>query len=241
MVSDSPKGHLMAWMCIFFLLAGGGMVMSPAAAQPLAPVRSYTLYQPTIRHVTIHEGKLSPGHYGYNHMASVERFNGRFYAVWGGNASTILEGKPGQVILLSTSEDFVNWTPPVNFVGEGAENPLVDAEGVQWQPNLLNFQDKELWCVWFFHSKNDQLGGTYFSKLGKQSGAKWVNRRIFHRQMLDGRPCVGFASQNPVLLQSGRVLAPVTLYHGSGKGTRRQWNACLYTDDEGTTWQCSNP
>ena len=119
---------LAVWTCLAMVLALG------IARAEEAKEHGYSLYQPTVRHVVIHEGKLAPGHYGYNHMASVEFFNGRFYAAWGGNAGTILEGKPGQVILLSTSEDFEHWTPPVNFVGDGAENPLVDLEGVQWQP-----------------------------------------------------------------------------------------------------------
>ena len=76
-----------------------------------------------------------------------------------------------------------------------------------------------------------------------EKGSKvWKHRRIQRRQEAAGVPCSIFASQNPVLLSSGRVLAPVTLnYRGSSSNSVRRWNACFYTDDGGATWACSNP
>jgi len=56
--------------------------------------RRYQFYKPRVNHVVIHEGKLSEGHYAYDHMPSVEWFDDRFHAVWGGNAGTYREGKP---------------------------------------------------------------------------------------------------------------------------------------------------
>jgi len=121
---------------------------------------------------------------------------------------------------------------------------------VQWQPNLLNLQDRQLWCVWTFNSKNPDLDGLWLSTLDK-GASEWRHRRIQRRQEVTGLSCSLFASQNPVLLASGRVLAPVTLNyrdpkHDAGGGHAatelvRRWNACLYTDDDGATWRCSAP
>ena len=140
-------------------------------------MHAYKLYKPSVSHHAIHEGKFEKGHYPYNHMASVEWFDGKFYAVWGGNPNTHRESQPGQVLLLSTSEDFAHWTDPVEFVGLGAENPVVDPKGVQWQPNLLNYYDEELWCLWC--NAKSEKSGTYFSRLSKKPGARWVNRLLF--------------------------------------------------------------
>ena len=209
---------------------------------------SYDVYQPQMKHVTIHEGKLVEGHYAYNHMVSVEWFDGRFHAVWGGHAETHKEGIPGQLDLWATSPDFTTWSAPqpLAHTGPGAldRDPLC----VQWQPNLLAFKNRQLWCVWSFNSKEPQLDGLWLSTLDKGADA-WKHRRIQRRQEVNGLSCSIFASQNPVLLKSGRVLAPVTLNyldpkHDAGGGHAagnlvRRWNACLYTDDDGATWRCS--
>lgn len=206
--------------------------------------RTYELYEPTVHWVTIYEGKLGEGQYGYNHMASLAHFSGKFYAVWGANADTIREGQPGQQVVLSTSDDFVHWTDPVHFVGEGSENPIGGPEVRQWQPNLLNLDDRELWCLWYSSTPEGdrEHDGTYLSKLSAEPGARWVNQRIFHRIPVDGEPFVVFPSQNPYVCTSGRVLAPATLYRRfADREDRVQWNVCLYTDDGGVTWGYSNP
>ncbi len=202
---------------------------------------SYDLYQPAVKHVTIHEGQLAPGHFAYNHMASVEWFDGQFHCVWGAHAETHLEGKPGQLNIWATSPDFETWSAPQPLAHTGAHALARDPQCVQWQPNLLNYHDRQLWCVWSFNSKNTELDGLWLSTLDKSSKA-WKHRRIQRRQEANGVPCSIFASQNPVLLASGRVLAPVTLnYRGGSTNSVRRWNACFYTDDGGATWACSNP
>lgn len=226
------------------ILAGCSSVSAAAGAD----MRRYDFYQPAVKHVTIHEGKLAPGHYAYNHMASVEWFDGRFYAVWGAHAETHREGKPGQVNVWARSEDFAQWSPPQRLAHTGPDALPADPQGVQWQPNLLNFHDRQLWCVWSFSSKNAELDGLYLSTL-ERGRHDWRHRSIQRRQDVNGRPCTIFASQNPVLLSSGRVLVPVTLSRresqpGGGPATAstvRRWNACFYTDDGGATWRCSNP
>lgn len=212
-----------------------------ATAQAGGQARTYRLYEPEVTWRTVYRGRLAEGEWAYNHCPSVAHFDGRFYVVWNGHPRTHLEGKPGQMLLLATSEDFVQWSRPVHFVGPGAANPLADPEGVQWQPNLLNFHGRELWCTWFFHTLRGKVSGTYCSKLGRGPEARWRNDQIFHRYRVEGLPFVGFATQNPVLLDSGRVLAPVTFYRRFSPTKRVHWNACLYTDDAGRTWQCSNP
>lgn len=212
--------------------------------------QKYEFYQPNVKHVIIHEGKMAEGHYAYNHMASVEWFDGRFHAVWGAHADTHLEGKPGQVNVWSTSTDFELWSSPQKLAHAGPGALSLDPQCVQWQPNLLSFHNRQLWCVWSFNSRNPELDGLYLSTLEKGS-SDWHHRRIQRRQEANGLSCSIFASQNPVLLSSGRVLAPVTLSsrdpkHDAGgnhatNNIVRRFNACFYTDDNGATWQCSNP
>lgn len=219
---------------------------APAAAGQ-AQERRYQFYNPKIEHVTIHEGKVAPGHYAYNHMASVEWFDGQFHAVWGGNASTYAEGKPGQFNVWATSADFRRWTMPVKQAHVGPGALPVDPQVVEWQPNLLNYHDQQLWCIWYCRSDDVTLQGTYLSVLEKGAGKKWRHRKILDRHEVEGSRCVAFASQNPVLLSSGRVLAPVTLFPEdrhlppSERQKFKRWNACLYTDDGGATWKVSDP
>lgn len=221
------------------------------AAIPQAPKASgadrYEFYQPKVEHVLIYEGASAEGRYAYNHMASVEWFDGRFHAVWGANAATHKEGAPGQVNLWATSPDFRQWGAPDEFAHRGAHALQRDAAGKQWQPNLLNYYDRQLWCVWSFNSWDADLEGLYLSTLEKGADS-WRHRRIRRRQDVDGLPCEIFATQNPVLLASGRVLAPVTLIgrfpaaradRGKAPPIRR-WNACFFTDDDGATWECSD-
>lgn len=225
------------------------LTLAGMSAEGGDPSSSYEFYLPEVRNVVIHDGKLAEGHFAYNHMASVEWFDGRFHCVWGANAATHLEGKPGQVNVWSTSEDFERWSAPAQLAHQGATPLPADPQSVQWQPNLLNYLDRQLWCVWTFNSRNPELDGLWLSVLEKGS-RDWRHRRIQRRQSANGLPCAIFASQNPVLLVSGRVLAPVTLTRREPKRDAEgrtvgdkvvRWNACFYTDDAGATWSCSNP
>ncbi len=229
-----------AWPSLFLAAAFVRPSPSPSFAADTS-LRTYDFYQPQVKHVVIHEGRLTAEHYGYNHMASVEWFDGRFHAVWGGHAASHKEGVPGQVNLWATSPDFEAWSPPVELARSGAHPVPPDAQGKQWQPNLLNFHDRQLWCVWSFSSHDADLEGLYLSTLDR-GGSEWRHRRIRQRHNVGDLSCEIFASQNPVLLPSGRVLAPVTLIGrpgDGGTGTRR-WNACYFTDDDGATWACSD-
>ena len=203
-----------------------------------------------MKHVVIHEGKLAEGHYAYNHMASVEWFDGRFHASGARTRRRIWKANRARSTCGPRATDFERWSAPQPLAHTGPGALPADPQCVQWQPNLLNYRDRQLWCVWSFNSKNPELDGLYLSTLEKGS-LDWRHRRIQRRQEVNGQPCAIFASQNPVLLASGRVLAPVTLTrrdpkHDAGGGhktgdTVLRWNACFYTDDGGATWQCSNP
>lgn len=221
---------------------GLGVHSAFGQSRPQSTERTYAFYDPTVEHLTIHEGKISLGHYAYNHMVSVEWFDGRFHAVWGGNADTFFEGKPGQFNVWATSADFRTWTAPAPLGHVGPDALPVDPKVVEWQPNLLNYLDRQLWCVWFCRSGDARLQGTYLSVLEKGANNRWQHRKILDRREIGGLSCIAFASQNPVMLSSGRVLAPVTFYPVETVEPVRfkRWNACLYTDDGGRTWEVSD-
>ncbi|MHC4124696.1 MAG: sialidase family protein, partial [Planctomycetota bacterium] len=204
--------------------------------------RTYELYEPNITRCYVYEGKRGKHYYGYNHCSTLAYFNGKFYAAWNANLGDG-EGDHGQRIVLAISNDFVHWTRPRPFVSRDAENPLYNAFGRQWQPNLMNYKDKELWCLFYLDGAEEDWDGTYFSKLSSKQGAKWVNRKIFdfNTVTIAGAVVTMYPTQNPTLLESGRVIAPVTLIgNGSDPEKRVQYNAFLYTDDGGETWQVSS-
>ena len=73
---------------------------------------------------------------------------------FGAHTETHLEGKPGQLNVWSTSPDFETWSVPQPLAHVGHSPLPRDPVCVQWQPNLLNYRDQQLWCVWSFNSKN---------------------------------------------------------------------------------------
>jgi hypothetical protein len=160
------------------------------------------------------------------------------------------EGFPGRKIYLSTSDDAKSWSAPSHFVGKDAVNPIIpfdqpgEKEEMQSQPNLLNLDDQELWCIWSIRGFTDSKknAGTYLSTL-QPGSSRWVNKRIWTESIIDGMRAYAYPSQNPVLLNSGRVIVPVTFDTGVNVKNARypiMYNAFLYTDDAGETWQCSN-
>jgi hypothetical protein len=219
-------------LCLFFL---------PCTVAYSEDVRTYELYEPSITYSTVY----SPGFYLYNHCASVEYFDGLFYVVWNSNTASA-EGEERQRLFLSTSTDFVNWSAPVHFVGTsaGAINPQDWGIGQrQWQPNLMNYNGQQLWCMWYqSNSLDGSKTGLYLSTLNS-SGGFWTNKEILYRATMLGNPTTPFSGQNPVMLSTGRVLAPLTF---SSNGIdlpfnqHPRYNAIAYTDDAGLTWGISN-
>ncbi len=215
-----------------------------------AKISRYSLYRPDISHHIIHEAKIDNGHYGYNHDVSLEWFDGKFYAAWNAHGKTHLEGDAGQVNVLSTSNDFTNWSRPVEFLSKESENPVYCPDGVMWQPNLLNYYGRKLMCFWSLchpieKSAPLEGSGTYMSVLDPLNGHRWVNHKIVDRYTINGRNTIGFPSQNPFLCRSGRILVPVTFIDSSeqsGDETGNyHYNVCIYSDDGGQSWEFSNP
>ena len=207
----------------------------------------YRLFTPSVTHSSIHEAGHQVGHYPYNHDVSVERFNGKFYAAWNAHPDTHEEGALGQINVIAESDDFVHWQQPSEFLGASAENGVCSPGGVMWQPNLMNYKNKTLWCFWCLthkEGKNWPLkhSGTYFSYLSNEPESRWVNVKILDRYMIDGKNALAFPSQNPFLCSNGRVLVPVTFIHAPEDDHQKSqhWNAALYSDDEGETWQVSS-
>ncbi len=210
-------------------------------------MKKYKLFTPSVIHSCVHEAGHQAGHYPYNHDISVERFNGEFYAAWNAHPDTHEEGVPGQINVISKSDDFIHWRQPEEFLGASAENGVCSPDGVMWQPNLMNYKNKALWCFWCLTHKDGKNwplknSGTYFSYLSNEPGSRWVNVKILDRYMIEGKDTLGFPSQNPFLCSNGRVLVPVTFIYAPKEDHQksRHWNAALYSDDEGKSWQVSS-
>ncbi len=222
---------------------------------------TYELYNPRIIEGTIYDGAFGYGEFAYNHMVSLAWFGGRFYAAWGANAVTNREGQAGQVNVLATSEDFVSWSRPMILTGPDlSEDPIDVGREVFWQPELLNVNDEELWCLWSFGKEPlfdhgspgwgdpDTGRGLYLSRLRPGDDSRWVHRKIMDLVDIDGVACAPFVSQNPFCCSDGRIIAPLTLTDGAGPPTEdelgtppRRWNVCAWTDDQGQSWQLSTP
>ncbi len=212
------------------------------------PLRTgYELYEPSISRYMIYNNNTPPKSYLYSHCASLEWFDGKFYAIWNANNQTWEEGQWGQELALSTSTDFVNWTHPVNFVGPGyASNPRIDDPNKkQWQPNLMNYKGEELWCTWLGGRKDDRLtAGLFLTKL-KKGEALWYNKKLNRLVSLYDEMPGTWSSQNPVLLDSGRVAVPIIMQGATWlppewKPQKPKWVGAIYSDDGGETWYPSN-
>jgi hypothetical protein len=169
--------------------------------------------------------------------------------VWNA-AAAYNEGASGQKIYLSKSRNGKNWSKPIYFVGpKHSINPVENSTGRQWQPGTIVCND-QLWCFWTLDAcKDPDYNGTYFSYLDLSKNEKWINRKIFSTVPVNGRgeDVMLFVGENPTMLTSGRVIVPVTLI-GKDKDTgtyykglkRNHYNAFIYTDDDGQTWDVSN-
>jgi len=237
--------------------------------------KQYKLYQPKVEQHYIYKEEPN-SQYLFGHMASIEYFDGRFHAVWNNSHGAHCmryykeKGKkmPFQRLLWQTSPDAKVWSEPVRITEEMTKTPLDQWSDphTHWQPNLINYKDKELWCIWslgegaYFdieeevdNTKSKALTGTYLSTLGKGPDARWVHRRIFGEVEVESQTSLVkkgkgylFPSQNPVILESGRLIQPVTVvlgeeYNlGSLMDNKAYFSAVIYTDDDGESWEISN-
>ncbi len=223
-----------------------GACGSAAAAE--SGWQSYAVYQPRITHATVVDPATHP--LRYNHDSSVAWFGDRWFCLWNAN-TTPAEGAPGQLNYASTSRDGMAWSEPEPVFADPARsvNPVPCPQGTQWQPNLLVIANR-LWCFWSQHSK-DEHHGCYLSILDAPDGV-WTNRLLTWEgradPLIDGKSFRLFPTQNPLLLSSGRILAPLTMIGppvaaappGSSAWYRAEKrNSVLYSDDHGATWQLS--
>jgi hypothetical protein len=204
-------------VCPFSRLSG---LLAVALA---APSPDYQLYQPPIAYSTVVSPLTSP--LQYNHDSSIALFKSVWIAVWNANTN-YKEGQPGQFNLMSTSADLKNWTAPARAFSdpEWSTNPVpCDLKTCeQWQPNLFMLSDGRLGCVWSGSNGRDGRSDgdamiTYFSSLASPDG-KWTNHPIVFasgdgrtKPLFQGANWTLFASQNPTVLSSGRILAPVVM------------------------------
>lgn len=184
-------------------------------------MRSYEVYQPTVTKTFVVDPATSP--LQYNHDSSIEYYRGKFYCAW--NANTIKwEGRDGQLNYISTSTDGLNWSDPVAFLSVGND--------IQWQPNLFNYQnDSQLWCVW-----TERSGKIWFSVLEDPAGS-WFSRLVGGPVNIGGTSYNPFATQEALVLDSGRVIFPMT-FSEQGKDFWESKKYCghFYTDSGGMYW-----
>ncbi|NQT17137.1 MAG: exo-alpha-sialidase [Planctomycetes bacterium] len=188
----------------------------------------YELYQPSIRYSMICEGQTPPLEAKYQHCAAVERFDGRFFAVWQSNPTVHIEWGRGRKIYFSTSEDFGAWSAPELVAPE-----LPHVGGTQ--PLLLHAPQGELWCLWLCSSRDPDVHGMQISTL--RPGSKtWTHRRMFGDDRVD-LDLSFYPQTNPWVLTSGRIIVPFIARLGQ---TREPAGVFAYTDDDGATWRLSN-
>lgn len=211
--------------------------------------RIYEVYQPRIERyyiVNAHKHALK-----YNHDSSIAWFRDRWFCLWNANRVPF-EGRPGQLIYMSTSYDGCTWSPPEPAFSSAQRsvNPIPCPNGTQWQPNLI-VVDGELWAVWSQRSR-DEYDGCYVSRLSNPDG-KWVNQRLewdgSPMPKIEGKRWRLFPTQNPIQLRSGRILAPITMIGPlatdappmlKGWWALEKRNSVLYSDDGGKTWHVSS-
>ena len=217
------------------------------------PVRQslYSIYSPTVTRGFVLDNSSSP--YKYNHDASLAYFGDRWFAQWNANTNQ-LESNAGQVNLQSTSTDLVTWSAPeqVFISSTTSTNPVYFSWSTdkQWQPSMVNV-GSELWSLWMQEVPGTYPTGwqIYFSRL-TSSTAKWQNTLLSLNYTENGMKFYGFPTQNPIQLQSGRVVAPLTWVAtnfvspspsgwpvGTVFWTQEKRAGVIYTDDGGTTWK----
>ncbi|MEI8205896.1 MAG: hypothetical protein WCG03_03370 [Kiritimatiellales bacterium] len=160
----------------------------------VAAAKQYEIYHPTITRGVMYR----PGQLRYNHDSTIEFFQGKFYGAWNGNENR-WEGKPGQKNYWATSDDGLNWSPEIVF--SNVPSFGLPEWQTEWQPNLLNWKNRELWCFW------TKSGGFIFSKLNADKTG-WDHRVVWESVTLKGQPYSTFPTQNPTVLADGSVMIP---------------------------------
>lgn len=228
-----------------------GLTALSNSVDTVMPQTRYKLYTPTVTRRTMLDPNSSP--WQYNHDTTIAWYQDRWFAQWNANTDK-RESQPGQVLLQSTSTDFLTWSNPVEMFHSStySENPVtMNSVDTEWQPGLIRV-GTELWSIWSRSSTTAPWPTGYklmFSRLTSSTG-KWVNTQLnITYTDPDGIVYYGFATQNPIQLKSGRVIAPI-IWNSQDvvSPTPPGWTStsyfwinkkragCIYTDDNGSTW-----
>jgi hypothetical protein len=207
-----------------------------------------SIYRPTISHYPIYiprEG--SKPCLKYNHDVDIVRFQDKFIASWNAN-ETAEENVPGQYNYLSYSDDFKNWTMPIQFLTSEAycENP-VDSDN-QWQPSFINYHDKILFCAWC------DVGAQKTYIASSVDGIKWKNQKINTAPDELSGMVIGFPTNHGLLLKNGIMVFPCSLpfieaqsINENGKRSshyrvgKTRYAAMIISSDGGQTWSWGKP
>jgi len=215
----------------------------------------YGVYNPTVTIDTVFAGV--PSTYQYNHDATIAYFNSKFYVFWNGNPTGGTEGASNQLNYMSTSTDANHWTSPVAVFDDAAysNNPMPYAESAmkQWQPNAIVLADRMI-VFWTETQSSPNGWATYMSVL-MEGATKFTTYRIDINSTtrivdmnsdLSSSPASGystlypsdndssytlFSTQNPYLLNRGRLLAPFVAQNQTGLFYERdKFATVLYSD-----------
>ncbi len=191
--------------------------------------RNYVVYNPTVDIYTVTANQ--------SHDATIVWFQDRWIALWDDGTEAA-----GQRIWQSTSFDLATWTTPIAVftTSAGSSNPVTAAPSEQhYQPSLV-IVDGELQCLWMV------LNTCYLSRLTSSTGL-WQNHKLYgptgtgaqyDLPFFDGYAWSVFAGNNGLVLDSGRVVVPVTLRRMDGLPffNRFKLDSVIYSDDNGATW-----
>jgi hypothetical protein len=195
------------------------------------------IYRPQVEHAPIYfyHPKAKPL-LSYNHDVDIVKFKGRYFAAWNANEASG-EYEPGQFNYLSVSDDFKQWSPPVQpFSREaGADNP-VETDN-QWQPNFINWRDETLFCAWcdYEHRK------TYVST--SADGLRWRNREVSTGPPSLADKVVAFPTNHGLITSKGVMMFPCSLprFEERLRPYRTRYAGVLLNEDGGKTWTWSEP
>ena len=186
----------------------------------------------------------SSGEYLYNQYPSIEFFNGKYYVAWSGSA--IPEGGSSpQYILISQSNDLISWKNPPWILNDPQDcnNALNANEPVEWTPQLYNYHDEELWCIW---NTYDEINGsaTHIATLRKDD-IKWSYRGpvlsthiVQCSESTYGKSGLGYKfcpTSKPIFAsQSKRYIIPGIFWRWTGPHVNdgnQKWVGFIYNND----------
>jgi len=246
---------------LYYSLIGDLVTWTPFSDALFYGVKSvgFSVYSPVITSSYVYNAATGPEGYTYSHDSGAAYFDGQFYAFWNATTNVLLEAAPGQINVLSTSSNFSTWSASIAPFSSStySTNPVAfTTNDVQWQPNPLAIRTASggtnllvIWC-----QQNDPYTTTYpanfvaYASRLTSSSAKWANVTLPLTLTVGTNTYWPFPTQNPLQLDSGRILAPViwtstntwsSLPSGvssNGFVAAYKLAGVVYSDDYGVTW-----